>query len=167
MNFKNNTMMLRLGMFAASSVLFVLPVDAAAMTGACYLDRSAGGCFERESTSKQQRTSPDAIQPKTEQTDGQSAIAAYNKTSVWRKIVADNGAVYQVDVGHILRYNTGAAEIVVYTNQGGAYDPRNLTRLIFDCQGHYQDQANFGVTEYAAPDSVAGQIGKIACDKPD
>ncbi len=83
----------------------------------------------------------------------------------WQKLEADNGAVYQINMNSISHYNTGAAEVVVYAVEGPGFSPENMRRLWFDCQGHFRDQTGpgFGPTQYAAPRSVAGRIGEIAC----
>ena len=90
---------------------------------------------------------------------------AYEKESVWQKIEADNGAVYQVDIAHIVHRNGGATEVRVYAIEGGTYDPNNMTTLFFNCESHqYSDIKSLGrIWQYAPPRSVAGQIEAIAC----
>ena len=80
----------------------------------------------------------------------------------WKTIEADNGAVYQVDLKSIQRYNTGAVDVIVYAIENHAYNPR---RLFLDCQGRYRDDTMGGAHDdrYAPPRSVAGRVAEVAC----
>jgi hypothetical protein len=102
-----------------------------------------------------------------DQQGAQVAADAYAKASKWKKIVADNGAVYEADVGHIIHYDNGNAEITVYTVEGEKLDPGNRDQFLFNCQGNYQIlDRPLPPTQYGAPHSVAGVISTIACAKP-
>jgi hypothetical protein len=189
---------------------------AQAMTGACYMDRAPGGCFERETQKQKAENADKALRQSflslMEQTPAaglppfckvapdprnryatmapvedvnssqmQTCIAAAQqvlannqkiqqqqaqaaaKAARWKTIQADNGSVFKVELNSITHFNNGSADMVVYAVQSDAYDPRNLTRYIFDCHGHYMDTANMGTTLYAPPRSVAGQMANIAC----
>jgi hypothetical protein len=82
----------------------------------------------------------------------------------WKSIEADNGAVYKVDLNSVSRYTNGTLDILIYAVEGSDFDPRNLSRLWFDCRGHFRDQTNgIGPTQYAAPRSIAGRISQLAC----
>ncbi len=83
----------------------------------------------------------------------------------WQKVEADNGAVYQVDLNSISHFNNGTAETVVYAVEGPGYNPENMRRLWFDCQGKYRDSTGPGIapTSYAPPRSIIGRISQIAC----
>jgi hypothetical protein len=86
--------------------------------------------------------------------------------SDWQSIEADNGAVYRIDMNSIKPGNGGAAEIMVYADEGGASDNVvNLKFLLFDCRGRFLDMNSPAPSAYAPPKSVAGQIGAIACEK--
>ncbi|HWA92465.1 MAG TPA: hypothetical protein VG889_20685 [Rhizomicrobium sp.] len=67
----------------------------------------------------------------------------------WRTLTADNGSIYKIDVNSIARFNTGSAEIAVYKDEGGGFNPMHLTKFLFDCHGHYQDEANMERVLYA------------------
>jgi hypothetical protein len=83
---------------------------------------------------------------------------------VWLRIEATNGAAFKIDMNSLAHLNNGGAEAVVYIIEGTMFDPGNLKHFIFDCHGHYMDADNLGVTLYAAPRSVAGQIQALACE---
>jgi|HubBroStandDraft_5_1064220.scaffolds.fasta_scaffold20532_1 hypothetical protein len=83
----------------------------------------------------------------------------------WKTITADDGSIYKIDLHSIARFNTGSVEIAVYKDEGGGFDPTHLTKFLFDCQGHYQDETNYAAgTMYAPPRSVAGEIQRVACN---
>jgi|GEM_PF-5593485 len=88
-----------------------------------------------------------------------------DKKANWKNIEADNGAVYKIDLNSISHYNNGTADVVVYAVEGASYNPENMRRLWFDCQGHFRDETGpgFGPTEYAPPRSIAGRISQVAC----
>lgn len=89
--------------------------------------------------------------------------ADYMKAVRWQSLTAANGAVYKVDIAHIQRSELGA-QISVYKDEGGDFNPLLMTTLLFNCQGRYHDFANMGAgSQYAPPLSVAGQIQRIAC----
>lgn len=81
----------------------------------------------------------------------------------WRKLEAANGAVIAYDANSIAHHIGGGAEISVYAVEGETFNPRNLRRLVFDCQGHFFDTSAMDRIEYAPPLSVVGRIGEIAC----
>lgn len=80
----------------------------------------------------------------------------------WRKVEADNGAVFMVQTNSIRRGADGAAEVFVYAVQGERYDPRLMKLYMFDCRGNYQTNDNYQV-RYAPPKSVVGMIAEMAC----
>lgn len=90
---------------------------------------------------------------------------AGNKPSNWQRIEADNGAVYQIDLNSISHNSNGTADVVVYAVEGPSYNPENMRRLWFDCQGRYRDQTGPGIgpIQYAPPRSIAGRLSEIAC----
>jgi hypothetical protein len=83
----------------------------------------------------------------------------------WQNVEADNGAIYKVDLNSISHYNNGTADVVVYAVEGSSYNPENMRRLWFDCQGRFRDETgrHIGPAQYAPPRSIAGRIGEIAC----
>jgi hypothetical protein len=81
----------------------------------------------------------------------------------WRKVEAENGAVFMVQTNSIRRGSDGAAEVFVYAAQGDRYDPRLMRLFMFDCRGNYQTNDNYRV-RHAAPRSAVGAIAAIACD---
>jgi hypothetical protein len=85
-------------------------------------------------------------------------------TSDWQTLEALDGSVYKIDQKSISHMSNGSAELIVYAVEGDAYNPTNVRRLWFDCQGHYQDHTGgISATLYAPPRSVAGQLSAIAC----
>ena len=93
---------------------------------------------------------------------GQGSSSQYK--SNWQKIEADNGAVYDIDLNSIMRYN-GMAEAMVYVVEGQYFNPMNLKQLFFDCRGHFMELTDAGLSPqiYAPPRSVAAQLATIAC----
>src|SRR5882672_2068261 len=88
-----------------------------------------------------------------------------NKQANWQSVEADNGAVYKIDMNSISHNNNGTADLVVYAVEGPGYNPANMRRLWFDCQGRYRDLSapGIGPTQYAPPRSIAGRLSEIAC----
>lgn len=89
----------------------------------------------------------------------------------WEKVEADNGTVYLMNTNSIIHYPNGWAEMVIYKTEGGrddlpglGYDPDNLRRFIFDCDGYYMDAASM-MQAYAPPRSVIGRMSDVACGK--
>jgi hypothetical protein len=83
----------------------------------------------------------------------------------WRKIEADNGAVFQIDLNSITPWKTGEAQAQIYISQGDIFAPSNLRSILFDCRGHMTD-ISFGSgmpTIDVPPKSVGGQLATIAC----
>lgn len=91
--------------------------------------------------------------------------AVAQKAANWKRVEADNGAVYQIDLNSISRYNNGTADIVVYAVEGSSYNPEHMHRLWFDCHGRFRDETgpSFGTMQSAPPRSMAGRISEIAC----
>jgi hypothetical protein len=81
----------------------------------------------------------------------------------WRKLEADNGTVYYIDLNSIIHSGAGGSEALVASE---AIAVPGRTRLFFDCQGHFMDEGSFGDWAYAAPRSIAGEIAAIACGRP-
>ena len=83
----------------------------------------------------------------------------------WKKLEADNGAVYQIDLNSNFYFNNGTADIVVYAVSNSGFNPENMHRLWFDCHGQYRDTTgpSFGPTMNAPPNSMVGRISQIAC----
>ena len=84
---------------------------------------------------------------------------------VWLRLEAENGEVTKVDTASIQHFNTGAAEVVVYTYVPNTpFNPSKLRRLFFDCAGQFRDQTEgFSPPMDAPPRSIAGRISAIAC----
>jgi hypothetical protein len=83
----------------------------------------------------------------------------------WRKVEASNGAVFAIDVSHLLNVGGNAkfgrmASICTMDN-GRCWG--RLMQLAFDCQGHYTDFDNNKGLQIVPPRSVMGQIAAIAC----
>ncbi len=132
--------------FVRGMGIFLLIWSTGAIGDTCFYDQAPGGCWE-----------------------------TYVKTARWLAIEADNGTIYEVDVGHI-EHGGVRATIIVYTVEGETFDPQgtkpgdlfknpqNLTRLFFNCQTHhFQDMRNMRTSLYAPPRSVVGRIEAIAC----
>jgi hypothetical protein len=87
-----------------------------------------------------------------------------NKPANWQSVEADNGAVYKINLNSISHNNNGTADVVIYAAEGPGYNPANMRRLWFDCQGRYRDLTAPGLpTQYAPPRSIAGRLSEIAC----
>lgn len=77
---------------------------------------------------------------------------------------AIDGSIYEIDKRSIFHFSNGTSELIVYSAQDGPYDPRNVRRLWFDCQGKFQDHtAGTSPTEHARPGSIAAELSNIAC----
>jgi hypothetical protein len=86
--------------------------------------------------------------------------------SNWMQVKATDGSIYEIDKKSILHFSNGTSELVVYAAQDGPYDPRNVRRLWFDCQGNFQDHtAGASPTEHAQPGSMAAKLSDIACSR--
>jgi hypothetical protein len=90
--------------------------------------------------------------------------AAY-RNNCWHSVEADNGAVYQIDLGLIQSVPGAGATAVVYSYEGDAFNPMNLKRWEFTCDGHIAVWADYGLGPwiYAPPRSVARHISDIVC----
>jgi hypothetical protein len=88
-----------------------------------------------------------------------------NGKANWKSVNADNGAVYKIDLNSISHYSNGTADVVVYAVEGSGYNPENMRRLWFDCQGHFRDSTgpSIGPVSYVPPKSLAAQISQIVC----
>ena len=82
----------------------------------------------------------------------------------WRRIEADNGAVYALDMNSISHNTNGSAVAVMCTVDNDTCIPPNMSRLLFDCHGHYMDIDRGGSAMLiAAPRSVVGKMADLAC----
>lgn len=89
----------------------------------------------------------------------------YTELRCWQRVEADNGAVFQIDLGLIQKFPNTSATAPVYRDEGGQFNPMNLKRWYFDCKGRFEVQQDDGLTPwtYAPPRSVAAQISNIVC----
>ena len=106
-------------------------------------------------------------QPPTAATMPAPAPQPPPKKANWKRIEADNGAAYAVDLNSIAHRNNGTAEMqvcIVDNNtcpiMPGTWNP---TIFEFDCHGHYADVQNGGGLQMAPPRSVVGQMAALAC----
>jgi len=83
--------------------------------------------------------------------------------SKWKRIEADNGAVFAIDLGSISHNTNGSAVAVMCIVDNDTCPPPNMSRLLFDCHGHYMDIDRGGSLLIAPPRSVAGQMAALAC----
>jgi hypothetical protein len=82
----------------------------------------------------------------------------------WRRIEADNGAVYAIDMSSISHNPNGSALAAICIVDNNTCLPPNVSRLLFDCHDHYQDLENFGSPILIVPPrSVVGQVAALAC----
>jgi hypothetical protein len=90
----------------------------------------------------------------------------YQHQGCWHKVEADNGASYQIDLGLIQDFGSGATTSV-YDDKGGTFNMMNLKRWYFSCTGYFSILQNGGMgpspSTYAPPRSVAARIGEIVC----
>ena len=79
----------------------------------------------------------DAALPKAQVQQAQQPLPAYK--SKWQKIVADNGAAYDIDLNSIRHWADGQAEAVIYIVESDTFNPFNMKRVLYDCHGHMTD----------------------------
>lgn len=93
----------------------------------------------------------------------ESEMAQIVREGDWRKLEADNGLAYYVDVNpkHVLK-QSGLVEIFVYIYQGSFDDPMNYDQLSFNCQGYFFDEITM-TQQYVPPRSIVGVIQDFAC----
>jgi hypothetical protein len=87
---------------------------------------------------------------------------AYDKRTRWERITADNGAVYQIDVGNLRRTPPIYVSLWAWEGSSWAVPP---TAMIFNCNGYFSVIGERGElsTEYAPPRSVAARIEALVC----
>jgi hypothetical protein len=94
----------------------------------------------------------------------QSAVAfAQNSQQNWKRLEADNGAVFAIDVNSITRFHNGTVQAVTCVSDNEVCLPPNMSRFWFDCSGHYRDIDGRGSAMAAPPRSVVGRMAQIAC----
>src|SRR5260370_29765609 len=86
-----------------------------------------------------------------------------HSTQKWMMLEADNGAVFGIDINSIDHFNAGQAMAITCVAENRACPPANMTRLMFDCKGHYWDVDHVGPTTLAPPRSVVGRMAELAC----
>jgi hypothetical protein len=91
------------------------------------------------------------------------AATAQNATLNWKRLEADNGAAFAIDLNSISRFHNGTAQAVTCVVDNNVCLPPNMSRLWFDCRGHYRDIDRRGPTTIAPPRSVVGRMAEIAC----
>jgi hypothetical protein len=91
-----------------------------------------------------------------------TASLAANKQK-WHRLEADNGTVLAIDLNSIEHSDNGSANAVVCLVDNDVCTPLNMSRLLFDCHGHYVDIDHGGATQIAPPRSVIGQMAALAC----
>lgn len=84
------------------------------------------------------------------------------KAQDWKKFVSNNGTVLLVDLNSVNRGPDGRIDAMVYRDDGGAYNPEHLERVIFDCLGHFSTFSDPRWSS-APPFSLIGTISKIVC----
>jgi hypothetical protein len=92
--------------------------------------------------------------------------AAYKKTLEnlnWKRIEADNGAVYAIGMGSIQHNTNGSVYAMTCIVDNNICPPQNMRYFLFDCQGHYLDTTNQSGMLLAPPRSVVGQMAALAC----
>lgn len=92
------------------------------------------------------------------------SASAYSYESNWKRIEADNGTAFAIDLGSIVHLTDGSAMVAVCVVDADACPPQNMTRLLFDCRGHFRDLDRGGGTQLVAPRSIAGRYAAIACE---
>ena len=85
----------------------------------------------------------------------------------WRRVEADNGAVFAIDMNSISRWSTGGVYAItcVADKDEAGNDVCPLlgkSRVVSDCHGHYNDWDHH-ISGLAPPRSVVGQMAAIAC----
>jgi hypothetical protein len=76
----------------------------------------------------------------------------YQHRGCWHKVEADNGASYQIDLGLIEDFGSGATTSV-YNDEGGPFNMMNLKRWYFTCTGYFSilHDRGIGPSIYAPP----------------
>jgi hypothetical protein len=82
--------------------------------------------------------------------------------SNWKTVEADNGAWFAIDMNSITPWSTGGAYAIICAADGNTCPLLNMSRVLFDCRGHYSD-IDHGGTMPAPPRSVIGALAAIAC----
>lgn len=83
----------------------------------------------------------------------------------WQDLALEGGSSVKIDLNSISRYGNGAVDVVVYFADGSGYNPENMHRLWFDCQGRYQDLTgpHVGPSMHVPPLSIIGKVSETAC----
>lgn len=99
---------------------------------------------------------------------------AYQPT--WKRVEADDGQVYLIDVGSLQSYvrSAGSAGILkgvfatIYKYTGPTYDPMNVQTVTFECPDYMTVDlpGGIGPSTYLAPRSVGRRLADIACAAP-
>lgn len=92
---------------------------------------------------------------------GLLSTSAFAQQPNWKRIEADNGAVFAIDLSSIVRAG-GLADAMVCPIDNNHCAPWNVTSFRFDCHGHFMDFQT-GRLELAPPRSVVGHMAAIAC----
>jgi hypothetical protein len=90
-------------------------------------------------------------------------VKAQNPVQNWKRVEADNGAIYGIELNSITRFLNGTVLATTCTADNGRCPPQNWSRLWFDCRGHYRDVDRDANAMIAPPRSVVGQMADIAC----
>jgi hypothetical protein len=118
----------------------------------CSLPRDANeATFCRTVSARTAPTGPAPVQP----------TPAYK--SNWKRLEADNGAAFAIDLASISHNTNGSAIAVTCIVDNDACPPPNMSRFLFDCHGHYTDIDRGGSATIAPPRSVVGQMAALAC----
>jgi hypothetical protein len=89
---------------------------------------------------------------------------AQNATQDFKKVEADNGSAYAIDLNSIAKRGRETVAIICPV-EAGVCVPRNMFRVAFDCKGHYVDIDHGGGPTAAPPHSLIGRMADIACAK--
>jgi hypothetical protein len=83
---------------------------------------------------------------------------------VWKRVMADNGESTKVDMNSIEALSGSGAIAIVYSYVPNTdYDPSHLSKLTFDCRGHFSELGATSVALDAPPRSIAGRIAALVC----
>jgi hypothetical protein len=96
--------------------------------------------------------------------------------ATWKRVEADNGQVYLIDVGSLQSYVRSASSAgilkgvfaTIYLYTGPTYDPMNVETVVFECPDYMTvtSPSGAGPSTYLAPRSVGRRLADIACAAP-
>lgn len=148
------------------SSALLTPAPAFAQSGPIHCDRPRDAeevafCRQVLAPDPANRNAPRRVAPVPTPAPAAAPAPAYK--SNWRRIEADNGAAFAIDMNSIQHATNGSAYAVMCILDNDQCAIPNMRRWLFDCHGHYMDTDSRGGMQMAPSRSVAGAMAAIAC----